>query len=131
MTEKELRELDVEVHRAVFGLRVKWFRTHFGPDAPLVPKDEGTGVMVPWYSSDMNAAWDVVRAMESGGWRLTLGRPESPGWRASFTRSRPGEWVCDLCESDLEATAAIAVCQAALAAVRSQASGPAGSVAGG
>lgn len=119
MSGEELRALDAEVHRRVMGLECR----HNGEDwtytSPLMRYRDGSPVVcpVPNYSADIGDAWQVVEHLSQLGHRLILedwrGNVRAGGWAALFdladghdTGQQTGE------------TAALAICRAALKAVR-------------
>jgi hypothetical protein len=100
MSEEELRTLDAEVHRRVFGQEVKLDMAGY----PNLPR----------YSSEIHRAWLVLEALNAKGWLLnTLRqfRAERGIWSAEF--NRPSEERREYGDS-----AAEAICRAALLCVR-------------
>jgi hypothetical protein len=68
----ELRELDAAVHERVMGEPLK--------RGPLI-------AVVPHYSVDLRAAFDVVERLRGEGWRVEMGSA-GDGWWANFWRMR-------------------------------------------
>ena len=109
---KITREIDARVAREVMG-----FVDHDNDSAfPTMKTPDGKIVVCPPYSTDMNAAKEVVEKMRGLGWYLTLESP-CPGrtlWEAYFTHcdnaTKYHDWNAD--------TPAIAICLAALEAVK-------------
>lgn len=104
-----LRELDVEVHKKVFGLGSRlwhsgseWLRDLDGwfTDPQTTPQPEP----VPHYTTDIRAAWTIIDKLAEADWRLTLtapggftdeglggGDPKHRKWTAVFKKPEP-EW---------------------------------------
>lgn len=116
MTTVELRALDAEVHRGVFGCQVHWSEDH--QDWRHVIADNGVslfcGQPVPHYSTDMGAAWKVVEKMCGETKQILFVSGE---WYAIFPRSCP-EGVVPTVILEGAATAPLAICKAALAAAK-------------
>lgn len=96
MTQKELRELDAEIHQKV--MRV------YGYDGPFVMvqgepvwlNEAGTPVTCPCYSEDIAAAWLVVEKLDLFGTKeLVLSRRTDGKWtidRYVPVEFEPGNW---------------------------------------
>ena len=90
-------ELDALVAEKVMG----WFVAK-GPHSPTSPPD-----LIPRYSTDIAAAWEVVEKMIDQGRRFVINN--------NFSRTM---FIADFCGRDvLEKTAPLAICRAALKAV--------------
>lgn len=112
VSELEGRELDVAVHREVFDHEVTRTSNSSPSSSPgstaLEYRDE-TGALVPHYSSNIAAAWKVVGEATAadfdlqtdGTWRVRCWMEASKGYAEA-------------------PTAPLAICRAALRAVRSQ-----------
>lgn len=107
----DTRELDARVAREVMGLD--------GPEhywtSPMWENNEGFTVILPNYSTDMNAAIEVVDVLQSFGWYLSLESPcrGKKMWEAYFTNCNDATKYHDY-NAD---TPALAICLAALEAV--------------
>lgn len=122
MTEKELRELDAEVHEKVMGLKCRWVRTSFGDTPPELRDLITPSASVPWYSTEIEAAWKVFEKLctqvpgvsirswfENGiqGWLVTVDcNVSSPFDGATAGKKR-----------FFDASPEVAICRASLAVV--------------
>lgn len=90
---------------------------------PIWLNAAGAPVTCPCYSADIAAAWEVVEAMESRGWRVVY-RSTGPreGWRRAEVHV-PHYHGEHLFTADA-ATAPLAICLAALAATASTRDAP-------
>lgn len=112
------RELDALVAEKVMGFSpVEW--SGQPGDMALVYGDQETGGIVPRYSTNVGAAWQVVEKMSALSWRATVCWAPADAWnaeeRAVVTYSG-GETNQD----DIEAiapTVPLAICLAALKVV--------------
>ncbi len=116
------RDLDVLIHRKVMGRDCKHFTPEPGefgsdlngwydwPQMKVLPR------LVPCYSMDIAAAWEVVKHLATRGIELTLedwrSLPEGGGWKAMFDLP-DGHDTGDALGQD----APLAICRAALLAV--------------
>jgi hypothetical protein len=125
------RELDALVAEKVMG----WPTVTIINGCPFTPYNPDTGIpyrsglgvaALPFYSTDIAAAWDVVELMREQSYTLELYSPDAlvndemgiyarGGWRATFLSWKH---IGRLPSGDAEAcaTAPLAVCLAALAA---------------
>lgn len=120
MSDRELREMDGEIHTRLFGEGVRWVKTHFGKDAPMVLQVTATGAEVPRYSTDMNAAWCVWERLPGGSKRLhwTGSRDyvailSRDAWYGRGSMGQAGDGVVEYAQ-----TAPLAICRAAVAAFK-------------
>lgn len=97
MTEKELRELDAEVHRVVFGPQPRTWDERYAPH----------------YSTNIAAAWKVVE-------KLAERFDRDPFICENTYLSGDREWhvVFNGMYEAAEPTAPLAICKAAIAAMR-------------
>jgi hypothetical protein len=102
------RELDAEVATHVFG----WRDCEWDGWSWLGTLPDGTERWpIPAYSTEISAAWQVL-----AGWSVTLAHAEGLRWHCRLMRcTREGEWQNGEGHAD---TAPMAICKAALAAVR-------------
>lgn len=115
------REVDALVAERVMGLVPCTAESHRSGEAPWSCHARGDspdqGGETAHFSTDMDAAWPVVEAMQGRGFVFTLRYRDSGGWRACFmtrptTENRSPSRVAD--------TAPLAICRAALAAVEAR-----------
>jgi len=111
----EGRELDAAVHERVFGRRVKWATP--GVPAFKFPFDPDARMRIPHYSTDIDAAWQVVERLIDAGYPVAIST--HPGcWDVRYTvhmrLGLPGNdetlEAADLCEL------CTVICRAALLA---------------
>ncbi len=105
------REIDVRVAREVMG-----FVDHDNDGAfPTMKTPDNKIVVPPSYSTDMNAAMEVVEKMREDGWCWfkVFAMPKAV-WTASFSRSHDGKITANA------ATPAIAICLAALETMKGE-----------
>ena len=127
------REMDVEIHRRIFDLRVEWH-----DDEPYVPNREEKffGIIpIPHYSTDIAAAFEMIEKMQAKGYTLELYSPgalindefstHSVGWGVEFYAwDKPGlrggrvgataSHLMDRKDGVPVETAPLAICRAAL-----------------
>lgn len=131
MTEAELRDLDAQIHREVVGLHCEYGFSHTYEESEQDGKDwwntfdgEPSSVQnrwsrVPNYTSDISACWVLAEEMKSKEFDLALEsvQPfrEGARWSALFTLAN-GHDTGQFWES----SAPLAICLAALAAVRTK-----------
>lgn len=113
------REMDALVAEKVMGWKREWVtnsatlmrREVFCPPGVIgwISSGEKDGIPneVPYYSTSISAAWEVVEKMEADGVGCKLSN-YAPGWRAEFYKNE-GDAGAD--------TAALAICRSALRAV--------------
>lgn len=118
---KALSELDALVAEKVMGWRVTPHPDLHGATYFEVP--DGTATVMPdMFSTDIAAAWTVVEKMRADGWGFGFGTEEGGGWAAIFANGRDGMAFEEYEEGySFEAAAPLAICRAALKAVRVQA----------
>jgi len=141
MTDREMDALVAEkimgwvwlrhIVRPSSGQGYEWMRSLFIPDHKVEPFEEGTGELgnvpshgeepvaimnAPHYSTDLNAAWQVVEKMQTLSWTFTVSGLRAHIWKAEFMK-RTGNVMQDLLSSDSADTAPRAICLAALHAV--------------
>lgn len=122
MTNEDLRDLDVRVHREIMGRDCLKDSTWSNGEWRDIRAKEPSGSIwfgdpVPRYSSDIAAAWRVVEKMAATHW-LKLSTPFYPGdnfWAAfdlhnhmDATNPIYSSWSCD--------SAPVAICLSALKA---------------
>ena len=125
------RELDALVAKVVFDLTVRWLSVprhphEHGAGVPIQPQscDPPPGLtgawaamywVIPRYSTDIAAAWEVVEKLVALGFvtvHLSQGIKE-PGWYASFFGDPATDGKGGYARAD---TAPLAICRAALKA---------------
>lgn len=134
MTPDELRALDAEVAVKVFG----WTREQVAlamlcADGSIAACSEMTTGHIPEYSTDIAAAWLVVERLNAmgysihlhqfhasigGGWSVDVHCPFGPCKLHGTT-----EHDCHGVDDVIGGSAPLAICKAALAAVKAQAEG--------
>jgi hypothetical protein len=67
------RELDAEVARVVMGWTDIVVSDIGAFGHPLILKPEWARIIVPHYSTDIGAAWEIVQRMRALGWSLVIG----------------------------------------------------------
>lgn len=100
------RELDAEIARKVKGYAVHYEGQSRNAD------------LIPHYSTDLIAAWLVVEKMQERGWRITI-EDCADGFHVWYGRAGQGDedfWV--RAPVAIAATAPLAICLAALHALR-------------
>jgi hypothetical protein len=114
VTPEQLREIDAEIHRKVFG-RGSTFDCGglWGHDEVGDWGDESESV--PRYSTDVAAAWLVVLKMREDGWYFWfVDAIEVDEWHARFHSPHfpPGGAIQD--HATMDASPCVAICRAAL-----------------
>ena len=111
------RELDAVIEEKLFGSKPcddpagKCPGSKTTPPVCWVKRGEEYGSHLPFYSTDIAAAWKVVEEVEGLGKRLALVREGSgDGWEADFGHG----------ESALENEPSRAICMAALRAIHAE-----------
>lgn len=112
------RELDTLIAEKVMGW--KWFPCEMNPHQKILSLDEVTAPklfigqavidLVPRYSTDIAAAWEVVEKLHAEGLQITY--TPSNGW---FVELGTGHYMEN--SNDIEMTFPLAACLAALKAV--------------
>jgi hypothetical protein len=109
----DLRDLDAEVHRKIFGRPVKTdrFGHHWTDEAGLLGLNP-----VPKYSTEVSAAWGVVAALTADPrvyCEVSVKGGETEAWFSRLAAGDPGAWATAAVR---DASAARAICTAALQA---------------
>ena len=82
------------------------------------PPRTGFGVWpFPLYSTDGSASWWIVEYMKAEGWHVTVADRDVGGWYARFWQDPSPDRTAKMC-SHVGDTAALAICLAALLALR-------------
>ena len=87
--------------------------TIFGTDAPHAIMSEYD---LPWFSTDIEAAWKVVEKLDNMGWYVTITRLG----HGSALHPTPRYWACSTWPPDQYSsgdTVCVAICRAALRAI--------------
>lgn len=85
MTQQQLkpgRELDVRIATEVMGLQDVELRDHgmAVPDFSYLVEETGYFRDVPFYSTDIAAAWKVIEELSRKGWHIGLSTATGTGW---------------------------------------------------
>lgn len=114
------REMDARIAEKVMGrTNVRFTENNQGQRRELLsddPKNLYAWVIVPYYSTDIAAAWQVVKNMQSRKWIVDI----NASWDGTCDcqiNADNGEIWAVVGESDDVATAPLAICLAALKAV--------------
>jgi hypothetical protein len=117
MTDDELRKLDAEVHREVMDKHCEL--GYCGTRQDYVGYCEYGMHAIPRYSSSIAAAWQVVEKLCAAHLLAQVEeRIAEPPWECFFHQ----RLTLELVGSSTAETAPLAICRAALAAVREQVS---------
>jgi hypothetical protein len=106
------RKMDALIAEKVVGLRLDWEFAEFQNGEPSAPtlrdKYDEIGVL-PFYSTDISATWEVIEKMGDIAWSL------ASAWNLSGKRAGFSMWISG--KSVIADTATLAICRAALLAI--------------